>query len=167
MCRSLKDNTEEICTYFSRFGNDTKELIAYDIANNINKVGISVAGDSCQRFMKSNSSCEIDISKILIYIDSIKQNFDSESIQEIVKQMDADEREMRQITKGHFQTAFVINLIKHIVKEVSQSVVTISDCSLFALLVNCTPSCKIACREKQYISQKTNFALEYLTKKHK
>lgn len=162
LSRTIDDKTENIEQCYELFGNDTKELIAYDIANNIHNIGIKVTGDSCCRFLRSNKSCQIDSSKISAYIESIKPYFTSVNIDEVLHMINTDGRNMRQITKGHFQTSFVVNLIKSLVRQISRTDISISEDSLYALLVNCTPDCNRECNEISVIKSRIRLACQFL-----
>ena len=70
MSRSLEDKTNDIIRCYTQFGDEIKELIAYDIANNIYKLGIKVTGDSCSRFLMSSQSCRIDTSKVSKFLEA-------------------------------------------------------------------------------------------------
>ena len=162
LSRTLEDKTNDIIRCYKQFGEDTKELIAYDIANNVYKLGIKVTGDSCSRFLKSPKSCYIDLSKVFKYLEPLKASFVGVDIEEIMQSIDKDIRNMRQITKGHFQTSFVINMIKDFVKKASHSEITLPDNVLYALLVNCPSTCNHDCIEKNVIRSRIDMALKFL-----
>ena len=163
LSRTIEDKIDNIIQYYEQFGDDIKELVAYDIANNIHKiVGIKITGDSCCRFLKSSHSCHIDRKKVSTYLDDIKTSFDNSVIENILHSIELDKRTMRQITKGHFQTSFVINLIKSLVKQTSGIDVTISGDALYALLVNCPLSCHKECDEVSTIKLRINKALQFI-----
>ena len=114
-------------------------------------------GNSCVRFLKSNSSINIDATKVSSYIEGLKPHFASVDMDHIRQLMDTDGRTMRQITKGHFQTSFIINLIKSLVNKTSGTQVT-----LYALLVNCSHFCSQECDEVSMIRAGIDRALEFL-----
>lgn len=64
-----------------------------------------------------------------------------------------DKRNMRQIAKGHFQTSFVINLIKNVL---------IQKDFLYALLVHCSPYCNKRNCEYEEIRLQVDKALSFL-----
>lgn len=162
LSRTFLDKTDDIRSCFEQFGNDTKELIAYDIANHIHQLGVKVAGDSCKRFLKSDKSTSISLEQISAYLSTIKQAFNGIDIDCIIQKIENDSRNMRQITKGHFQTSFVVNMIKSFVKQISGSSITLPEDVLYALLVNCTPTCCQKCAEKETIKRKIETALNFL-----
>ena len=162
LSKSFCDKTDDIQASYHKFGNDIKELIAYDIANNIYQVGKKVAGDSCKRFLKSDKSIHVDLEKISQYLALIKESFEGIDINSIIQEINADNRTMRQIAKGHFQTSFVTNLIKYFVKQITGTNTNLPDDVLYALLVQCTPSCCKDCVEKKSIKMKIEQALYFL-----
>lgn len=162
LSKTTVDTTEDIQLRYKQFGLDIKELVAYDIANNINEIGVEVLGNSCVRFLKSNSSINIDATKVSSYIEGLKPHFASVDIDHIRQLMDTDGRTMRQITKGHFQTSFIINLIKSLVNKTSGTQVSLSDVTLYALLVNCSHFCSQECDEVSMIRAGIDRALEFL-----
>ena len=63
LAKTFDDHINEIEQIYSSFFNEAKELIAYDIANNIYGIGCSVCGDSCLPFMESNHSVTVSVEK--------------------------------------------------------------------------------------------------------
>ena len=162
LSKTTEDITDGIRLHYEQFGRDIKELVAYDIANNINGIGVEVLGNSCTRFLKSNNSIAVDASKISSYIQGLKPHFIHVDIDNILQLMDVDGRSMRQITKGHFQTSFIINLIKSYVKKLSGTQVILSEVTLYALLVNCSHFCCQECDEMSMIRSSVARALQFL-----
>lgn len=162
LSRSLEDKTNDIIRCYTQFGDEIKELIAYDIANNIYKLGIKVTGDSCSRFLMSSQSCRIDTSKVSKFLEQLRPSFEGVDMRRIIHLIDKDSRNMRQITKGHFQTTFVINMIKEIAKKTTNTKKTLSDDVLYALLINCPSSCSHKCIEKNVIKSRIELALKFL-----
>jgi hypothetical protein len=162
LSKTTEDITEGIKLRYEQFGHDIKELVAYDIANDVNEIGVEVLGSSCVRFLKSNNSITVDPAKVSAYIEGLKPHFIDVDIDHIRQLMDTDGRSMRQITKGHFQTSFIINLIKSLVKKISGTQVSLSDVTLYALLVNCSHFCSQECYEISMIRASIDRALEFL-----
>lgn len=161
LARDLSDHIVDINSLYDTFCNDVKELVIYDIVNNVYKHGDSILGDSCVRFLGSNQSVTIDPDKVDDFLKL--RSFPSEQLDEIRNQMKSDNRSMRQITKGHFQTGFVLNLLKKISSQIrGDSCGTISCDTLFAMLVDCSTKCNIECNEREYIKMKVKQAIDYL-----
>lgn len=161
LARDLDDHLDEINTVYDSFCSDIKEMLVYDIVNNVYKHGHSIFGDSCVRFLKSNQSVKADNDKIEKLLNT--KLFPEEELNHVRDLMKKDERSIRQITKGHFQTGFVINLLKQMVSTISgENCGTLSLDSLYALLVKCTPECTVDCKERNTIRRKVNRAIQYL-----
>ncbi len=105
--------------YFIEFINNCRDLLIYDIANHRCQKGVSVFGDNCTKFLKSNKSVSLSTYKIALFIKSIKTNFQEEEILEVKELIETEKRELRYLIKGHFLTNAIINIIKKRVAEVS------------------------------------------------
>ncbi|HGD4068717.1 TPA: DUF4435 domain-containing protein [Enterobacter hormaechei] len=57
------------------FQEKTSDLVALDVYNHLNQCGLSVVGDSCDRFMKSKSSFELCEEKIHLFINELPSEF--------------------------------------------------------------------------------------------
>lgn len=80
LSRSFQDKIDEIQACYDQFGNDIRELVAFDIANNIYGKGVSICGDSCVRFLSSNSSTTIDTNRLVQFISSVSHFFSDEEL---------------------------------------------------------------------------------------
>lgn len=161
LSRELSDYTEEINKIYDEFCERIKELVVYDITNNIYSHGLSVMGDSCTRFLKSAHSYEIDNNKVGDYIKKLP--FPNDELEEVREMMASDPRPVRQIAKGHFQTAFVLNLLKKLVSRITgNNPGTLSCDSLYALLVTCPRDCSLTCMERDLIRQRVQRAVKFL-----
>lgn len=162
LARDIDDHLDEINVLYEMFSNDIKELLVYDIVNNVYRHGESIFGDSCVRFLKSNHSTSIDKDKVCELIK--KNTFPADEIKQVEELMEKDKRSIRQIAKGHFQTGFVTNLLKQLSSSISgDNCGSISSDSLFALLVKCTPDCSVDCEERDSLRKKVERAVQYLT----
>lgn len=156
---SLDNHLDDIKRYYDEFFEQTKEMVVYDIANNVFGVGCSVCGDSCIPFMESNHSVKVSASKRDEFINSISSSFTKDQISQAKQWLDSDDRDMRQIMKGHFQTSFVLNLLKKMSSQIrGDKAPSISNDSLYALLITCFAECREECKEKAILKQKVNAA---------
>lgn len=161
LARDLEDHVEEIKNEYKLFCNSLKDLLIYDIVNIVYSHGDSILGDSCARFLCSNQSTTLDVKKINSFLKSKK--FPMEELDEIRRIMKTDNRCIRQITKGHFQTTFVVNLLKEITSKISgHKCSSISNDALFALLVDCSEKCHKKCFERDFIKTEIDSAISYL-----
>lgn len=162
--RRLIDFTESINSKYLQFESDIKELVLYDITNDVYEKGIQILGDSCQRFLFNDKSTRIDTEKVHKYLFNKRNHFDPQELHVIDEKMKKDPRCLREIAKGHFQTSFVINLVKEEAYAVNSNKKTnISEDFLYASLVHCPESCSInkSC-ERNKIREKCSAALNYL-----
>ena len=84
-------------------------------------------------------------------------------IQQLDKYLDNDNRDLRQIIKGHFQTSFIVNLLKQLTSRIKgNGSPSISKDTLYALLITCYPECHVDCNEKKVIIKRVNDAIEAL-----
>lgn len=120
------------------FSNQVYELLKYDIANHKFKKGITVFGDSCVRFLKSNSSHKLSKEKINQYIESIKDKFEIVEIQEVERLLNTSEKDFWFLIKGHFLTNATMNLIKSLVNEQCGANCGISLDMIYSLTIDCT-----------------------------
>lgn len=120
------------------FSNQVYELLKYDIANHKFKKGVSVFGDSCVRFLKSNSSHKLSTEKINDYINSIKDKFEISEIQEVERILNTTEKGFWFLIKGHFLTNATMNLIKSLVNEQCGANWGISLDMIYSLTIDCT-----------------------------
>lgn len=163
LAKTFDDHLEEIQQSYSSFFSDAKELIAYDVANNVFGVGCSVCGNSCIPFMESNHSIRISVEKRDDYLKKISPSFPKELIAKAYEMLEKDKRQMRQIAKGHFQTAFVSNLLKSLTVMITQDKApAISNDALYALLVTCFSECIHDCEEKIFIQRRVSNAVAAL-----
>lgn len=162
LARSLDGKIEEITLSYDQFGRDIKELVAYDIANNVHKIGIPILDSSSVRFLKNKKSIIVDKNKINDFLNPLKPFFSNIDINAILQKIDSEDRNMRQITRGHFQKGFVTNLIRKITKDINGKEVSIPDDSLYALLVKCPSNCSTSCKERSLIQKRVKDAIDYL-----
>lgn len=163
LSRTLEDYTKQIASLYDTFCEECTELIIYDIANNVFKVGCEICGNSCQRFLKSDKSISLSKEKVDQFIKNNQSRFTPQQIFDAKNMLKMDKRHKRQICKGHFQTIFVINLIKRLYYNITGfHSLTIPKDALFTQLVNCNPKCSQNCEERDYIRNKVSAAIAAL-----
>lgn len=162
LARCLDNKLKDITDVYGQFESGIKRLIAYDIANSIYEKGVAITDVSCNRFLENNESTLISQEKVDFFLSTIDKNFEDVDIDLILKKMDEDPRNIRQIAKGHFQTMFVTNLIKKSVFDTCGKVPKISNDTLYSSLVSCISTCKTSCPEKNYVYGEISNALKYL-----
>ncbi|ASE00663.1 DUF4435 domain-containing protein [Salmonella enterica] len=69
-----------ISSWINELYSNVENLISLDIYNHINMRGLSVVGDSCERFMQSKSSYSTCLNKINSYIQNLPDDFKEQGI---------------------------------------------------------------------------------------
>jgi len=141
-CRKKLDISTEFNDWLVDFSNNVYDLIIYDIANNRYKKGISIFGDNCYRFLKGQKSFEICESKTSTFIDSIKQHFTTEEINDVKELVNQSDKDLWFLIKGHFITHSLINLIKHTVKKHKGSSISMTPDFLYSMTIDCSQNWK-------------------------
>lgn len=161
--RTLEDHTADIQDYYDEFCNNAKDLLVYDIANNVFGIGCSVLGNSCKTILKSDHSVVVSKDKVDALIKKISTSFPDDVICKAEKLMADDKRCLRQIMKGHFQTDFVVNLIKKISSQINQGKkLSLSSDALYAQLVTCFSGCDVNCEERKEMLRRVAIAKKAL-----
>ena len=136
-CRKKLDISTEFNNWLDDFSNNVYDLIIYDIANNRYKKGISIFGDNCHRFLKSQKSFKICTTKTSLFINSIKHHFTAKEISDVKKLVNQSEKELWFLIKGHFITHSLINLIRHTVRKNKGSSVSMTSDFLYSMTIDC------------------------------
>jgi hypothetical protein len=151
--KTRKSFHPKINEWYNKFAILSKDLLKYDIANIRFSKGTRILGDKCNRFLKSEDSIDLSPIKINHYLSKILSRFTEEEIQECTDLIDADERELRYLIKGHFLTNGVINLIKQVVLQETGIKVSISIDSLYSLMVTCINTCDKGCPDLPHLTK--------------
>lgn len=137
-CRRKLDFSSDFNEWLTDFTHGLYDLIVYDIANNKFKKGISIFGDNCYRFLKSQNSYKICSDKTSEFIDSVKTSFTIEEIEEVRKLIVQSEKDLWFLIKGHFITHALINLIKSSIRREIGSSKSVTQDYLYSITVDCT-----------------------------
>ncbi len=129
--RNIDDSN--ISNWFEKLADSTKYLVIHDIANHIMNEGKSVAGDNCNRFMKSSISSEICPKKIEKHLADIDLKMTKKLENKIIKSITESDRTEADFLRGHF--LFSASL-KYVISEILKfgKKVTISNDSFFGAL---------------------------------
>ncbi|EHZ9644878.1 TPA: DUF4435 domain-containing protein [Escherichia coli] len=128
-------NTGRFCTkkmqeidvenWLSNFYSNIENLIILDIHNHLNKLGCSVIGDSCDRFMQSRNSYNICKEKIDEYINRLPESFTTNGLAEKNNIQFPENTSINHWVKGHFlfsaSLRFITNFLASINKKTSIS----------------------------------------------
>lgn len=140
--RKVKNYKKDVSEWLNEFAEKIRELLEFDLANEIHGKGIQVMGSNCCRFLKSNSSHISEETKIKTFIKSIEGNFTNGEIADAGNRIKKSAKSIFYVIRGHFLTNAVINFIKHKVHTESGKDVTFSPENLFThLLLNFEAKC--------------------------
>lgn len=137
LSRQKVDLNDFIESWVKDFCEKVYELLVYDIANHRFEKGVSVFGDNCVRFLHSKNSHDISSEKVKKFIDKIKHRFHKEEISQVEMLLNASEKNIWFLIKGHFLTNIIMNLIKNLVKKISGTGCGISSDMIYALTIDC------------------------------
>ena len=158
----------EIEDILKNFFEKLKPLFVYDIINSKKKKGIDILSRTCNRFLKSNDSVEVDTDKVLKHIIDMKDNTDEitdEEISEVLKLISDDKRKFWLIPRGHFLTNEVINIVNSVIKRTTDSYRNINIETLYAETFKCAEKCRKGCTERKLLKKRISSAINAL-KKH-
>ncbi|MDQ2044859.1 DUF4435 domain-containing protein [Pseudoalteromonas sp. 20-92] len=126
--------SQELGVWLSYFTRIMKNLVIYDVHNELNGLGISVVGDNCSKFLKSKKShdvCEIKVNEFIANIGfSVSQN----EIDTIINLIGEIPRDFSDFIRGHFLFSAVSKFISASIKQIN-SKVSISNDALFGSLL--------------------------------
>lgn len=136
-CRKKIDFSDDFKDWIESFTSTVIELIVLDIANNRFGKGVSVFGDNCFRFLKTQNSFEVCNDKINVFIEGIKRNFSNDEIEEVRRLINQNEKDLWFLIKGHFITHSLLNLIKKAIRINSGLKKNVSEDYLYSITVDC------------------------------
>lgn len=125
---------QELAEWLSYFYQITKNLVIYDIYNELNRLGVSVVGNNCSRFFKSQTSYEICESKVDKFIEDIDFSVGQSDVDNINKLVDRIPREFSDFIRGHFLFSAISKFISVFIKKLNTKV-SLSNEALFGALL--------------------------------
>ncbi|WP_194575817.1 DUF4435 domain-containing protein, partial [Vibrio anguillarum] len=111
-----------------------KKLVIYDVHNELNCIGISVVGDNCSRFFKSQKSHDMCEAKVNYFIENIGFSVCQSEIDHITNLIGGIPRDFSDFIRGHFLFSAVSKFISASIKQIN-SKVSISNDALFGSLL--------------------------------
>jgi len=160
--KTRKDFKSEIVNWYQTFCDNCSVLLYYDIANHRFTKKTQVFGDKCNRFLPSHDASVPSIEKITRHINMIKDEFTVNEIDECVKLVEKDRRELRFLIKGHFLTNGVMNIIKQIVRNETGLNISVNLESFYSLTINCIVSCNNKCEDITALHERVKLSLHSL-----
>lgn len=106
-------------------------LVILDIHNHLNQCGLSVVGDSCDRFMKSKSSIELCENKIKLFINNFPPHFVSDGMPLIQSISYPNNTCILDWLRGHFLFSATLRFITNFLSQ-NQRKAAISNDSFYS-----------------------------------
>ncbi len=125
---------QELDLWLNRFIQIMKKLVIYDIHNELNCIGISVVGDNCSRFFKSQKSHDLCEVKINDFIENIGFSVCQSEMDYISNLIGGMSRDFSDFIRGHFLFSAVSKFISTRIKQIN-SKASISNDALFGSLL--------------------------------
>jgi hypothetical protein len=134
---SRKDENydDKLNEIIENFETKIKPILIYDIINDVYGKGISILGNNTCKFLKNNNSIHLCEEKIENFITSKCNSITETEIQTVTEKLNNYQKPLWFVLRGHFLTNFVINIIKHFVKQISNKTITIPLESLYPLFI--------------------------------
>jgi hypothetical protein len=95
-----------------------RDLVAYDLANNLFQKGLSVIPDNCTKFMRGQNSAELDSAKLERYLEELSTKISSVELDYARNLINNSGIHMRRVIRGHFLASLAQ---KHIAENLKQS----------------------------------------------
>jgi hypothetical protein len=125
---------QELATWLNCFTQIMNNLVIYDVHNELNGLGISVVGDNCSRFFKSQKSHEVCEAKVNDFIANIGFSVCQSEMENITNLIGKIPRDLSDFIRGHFLFSAVSKFISASIKQIN-SKVSISNDALFGSLL--------------------------------
>ncbi|WP_350634493.1 DUF4435 domain-containing protein [Pseudoalteromonas sp. GW168-MNA-CIBAN-0100] len=126
--------SQELGVWLSYFTRIMKNLVIYDVHNELNGLGISVVGDNCSKFFKSQKSHDVCETKVNEFIANIGFSVSQNEIDTIINLIGEIPRDFSDFIRGHFLFSAVSKFISASIKQIN-SKVSISNDALFGSLL--------------------------------
>jgi len=126
--------TQELDEWLSYFHQTMKDLVIYDVYNELNTLGISIVGDNCSRFLKSKASYEICENKVNEFIEGVDFSVSQSDVDNITNIIGEIPRDFSDFIRGHFLFSAVSKFVSVVIKKIN-SKISLSNEALFGALL--------------------------------
>jgi Protein of unknown function (DUF4435) len=120
-CKAQKAELVECKRWWDEFAGSFAKLLTYDVANDIQKDGLSVLGDNCTKFMRSEKSPNPDKDKIAVAEDAVSKKIKKSNLNMAEKAIKDSKMESHALIRGHFLASGVIKYISDKLKKAGKS----------------------------------------------
>ncbi|MDQ3812615.1 MAG: DUF4435 domain-containing protein [Armatimonadota bacterium] len=130
----------DVALWLDEFVEQFKELILYDIANDLCGKGVAVLGSKCCEFLEKDRSHLPSRDKIEAALNRLKSHFDEKEIEDVERLVRDSAKELRFVIRGHFLTHAVMNFIRNKTKSVSRATHGLSPDILVPMMILMLPA---------------------------
>ncbi|PLW83642.1 hypothetical protein CWI75_04645 [Kineobactrum sediminis] len=143
ICKSLKtllrlpakETPHDICQqWMFSIENDVRKLVACDIINHADGLGLSVIPDTSDRFMKSKSSCDLCEMKIEEFINELDLAFDKNVVLSEQNRVLSCGFNFLDIVRGHFLSSAALRFLRVQAKRLGRNISISKDMFYVAML---------------------------------
>lgn len=117
-CRGKAKNQADEESWLDGLLEKLRDLVAYDLANNLFQKGLCVIPDNCTRFMRGQSSTELDLNKLEKYLEDLSGTISDDELAHARELINSSGTRMRRIIRGHFLASLAQ---KHIAENLKKS----------------------------------------------
>lgn len=159
LSKNTIDYTDIVNNWYDSFCKIADILLPYEIANFVNtwngstKEMTSFFGKNCCRFLDDADLSKLDENKVVDFVNTHKSEYDTDFISNIKDKIKEDNRNHRNIIKGHFITNGVMNLITKTTKAAGHET-KVESKQLYATFCDCITPCSTLCIEKMQLIEK-------------
>lgn len=167
IAKSRKDTIELINSWYTNFVDKVHPLLLREITNQVYQAKdtkISVFGDTSSKYSEKRKSSELDENLIKSFCKRNALYFPEEELTKVEEYVNQDQREERQLIKGHFLTDAVRYLVSSLASSVSINTkkYNVSKDWLYTLTIKCECRKEKSCKEKSYIREHVRKAIDYV-----
>lgn len=126
-------NETGITDWFDKLFESTKDLVLFDIANDLLKAGKVVSGDNCSRFMKSRKSPDICDNKIAAHLSKLDFELSKSMEEQITNALDISNRNISDCIRGHFLFSASLKYVASAISKLRKGI-SISNDSYFGAI---------------------------------
>lgn len=91
-----------------------REAVILEIANYLSSAGVAILGDNCTRFMRSQTSAEVDTQKLEAFIAKKRSELDDQQIEIAQEMIDSFDGRIVDLIRGHFLQNAIMKYIADI-----------------------------------------------------
>lgn len=162
-CQSCSSNDfiNDVDSWFDEFHKEVSKLLPYAIANDINPPQQNIDaifgkdGENYYKKFINNQKNNLDSNKIDEFVNTIKDKYDQESINNIKRQIENLGKPIRCIVQGHFLQKVVKSFIEYKIKQTTRKKYTLPK-EIVPTFSKCLPQCLNGCEDIKFLEKQIN-----------